>query len=134
MTNKERLHEIMIYLVVGAILAVMNIGGFYILYRAGWDFRLANFVTLVVMVIIGFTVKKIFVFKSKSDNLLGVLSEFGRFVVAKIISSSVDFIALILLLEVIGLYALIGKIIVAATVVIVNYLLGTKFIFKRSTK
>lgn len=122
--------ETVLYGIVGIGTSVLNIVLFQVLFMGGMDYRYANFITLVIVKLAAYVCNKNLVFQSHTGNLRELLGEFSRFLVARGATMLIDYFGLIFMVEILGLQKLISKCIVTAAVIIINYFVGKKHVFK----
>lgn len=125
LVNKETI----LYSIFGVLTTVLNIGLYEVLIRFSMNYKMANFITLIVTKLVAYMVNKVFVFESKTENYLELIKEFGRFVVARGVTMLIDYFGLIMLVDYLGYNKSICKYITTILVVIINYFLGKKHVF-----
>ena len=76
MINKETI----LYTVFGVATSILNVAMFHVLDLIGVEYKLANLLTLITVKLAAYICNKNFVFKSKCNNFMELLMEFGRFV------------------------------------------------------
>lgn len=127
----EKRQEIIRYTFWGIMSAVLNVGLFQGLVMFGADYRISNVVTLIVVRVFCYVTNKWFVFKTPYEGLMPFLKEMISFVIARGFTFLLDFVGLMLLVEVLQMNKFVGKCFMAVVVVIVNYVLSKKFVFRR---
>ena len=125
--------EVVLYGVFGVLTSVMNVAMFTLLLDAGWEYRVANVVTLVAVKLTAYVCNKHFVFRSHCASLADLLREFGRFVVARGATMLIDYFGLIALVDGLGLAKVPSKVLVTALVIVLNYVIGKAAVFKDGT-
>lgn len=110
--------------------SALNIALFSLLVWLNLDYKIANFITLVVTNLAAYICNKNFVFRSKTGNWMSLVQEFGKFLVARGATMVLDYVGLILLIELAGTNKLYGKIIVTMAVITINYFVGKEYVFK----
>lgn len=123
--------ETVLYAIFGVLTSVENVLLFKVLLLVGWEYRIANFVTLVTVKLTAYICNKNLVFKSKTGSWTGLLKEFGRFVVARGATMLVDYFGLILLVEILHMDMLYSKCFLTVLVIVLNYFIGKKHVFKK---
>ena len=121
--------EIFRYGVAGGVVTISNYLIFLILFEVGIFYSLANVISLVLSKTIGYLMNKLYVYRSRTDSAGEFFAELFRFVLARGFTGLVDFFGLILLVEVFHMDSRIGKWIVMALVIVLNYILGKKAVF-----
>lgn len=121
--------EFILYIIFGILTTFINIGLFFILNKIGIIYFIANLIALITAKTAAYFFNKFFVFKSKCKNKLELIKEILSFIFCRSITFLIDYLGLIFLVEIINLDKLLGKCIVTFIVIIINYILGRKYIF-----
>ncbi len=121
--------EIIRYIIAGGTVTVTNAVGYLLLLQLGVVYTVANIISLIVSKSVGYLMNKFFVYHSHNDSIWETILELVRFVIARGFTGLVDFVGLIILVEMIGVGERIGKIIVMLLVMVLNYVLGKKAVF-----
>lgn len=116
----------------GVLTSCLNIALFHVLVSFQMNYKYANFVTLVVVKLIAYLCNKNFVFHSKTGSVIELAKEFGRFLIARGITMIIDYIGLIFMVDVLTLNKLYSKCFVTILVIIINYFVGKKHVFKQA--
>lgn len=96
----------------------------------------SNILSWVCAVLFAFVVNKLWVFQSKSWKADVWLSEFWKFVSARLITGILEIVAVPLLVgigmnqTILGIEGMVAKVIVSVVVVLLNYVFSKLFIFK----
>lgn len=130
---KDR-REIVSYLFWGVLSSALNVGLFQGLVMAGMDYRISNVITLIVVKIFCYVTNKWFVFRTPYTGLGPFLREMISFVLARGFTFLLDFLGVMLLVEVMGAGKFVGKCVMTVVVVIVNYILSKCFVFRGGRK
>lgn len=123
--------ETISFVFFGLLTSALNIALFYILTKVGMHYQLANAITLVVTKLAAYVCNKFWVFHSKTETFAAFISEFGRYFVSRLFTFFVDYFGLIFLVEVCQFPKFISKCAVAVLVVLINYILGKKAVFRK---
>ncbi len=123
--------EIVRYVIAGGTVTVSNYVIFFVLNRLMGLYQVANVISLILSKTIGYVMNKFFVYHSRTEGAGEFFAELFRFILARGFTGLVDFFGLILLVEVFGIDPDIGKWIVMLLVMVLNYILGKKAVFKR---
>ena len=126
--------EMMRYFFWGVASSVLNVGLFQGLVVLGIDYRISNVVTLIVVKVFCYITNKWFVFKTPYEGLVPFLKEMVSFAVARGLTFLLDFAGVMFLVELVGAGKFISKCIMAVIVIIVNYILSKKYVFRRNKK
>lgn len=123
-------NEVFLYGVFGAFTSFLNIILFQVLIWMGLDYRYSNLITLIVVKLVAYLCNKNFVFRSKTGSNLELIKEFFRFLVTRGATMLIDYIGLIFMAEVLQANKLLSKCFITILVIIINYFLGKKHVFK----
>jgi putative flippase GtrA len=118
------------YLITGASVALINILIYTGLQNFNIVYATANLFALIISKIFGYFMNKLIVYRSYTNNWMDTLIEILKFVLARGITGVVDFCGVIFLVEYIKMDKLYAKILLIVVVVILNYVLGKKAVFK----
>lgn len=131
-TAKKKLinRETILYGIVGVGTSILNVVMFQALVKFGIEYKISNIITLIVVKVTAYICNKNIVFRSHADTFIGLAKEIGRFIVARGATMLIDYFGLIILVEVIHVSKLFGKIFVTVLVIVLNYVIGKKHVFK----
>lgn len=121
--------ETILYGLFGIITTIINIGLYQILLYFGMKYNYSNLITLVVTKLIAYILNKIFVFKSRTNNTRELGNEFFRYLISRGFTLVLDYLGLILLVDVFKFNERICKYYITILVVIINYFIGKKHVF-----
>lgn len=122
--------ETVLYGIFGVLTSLLNIALFKILLMLSVEYKIANFFTLIVVKLAAYICNKNFVFQSKTGNRMELAQEFGRFIIARGATMLIDYIGLIAFVEICGFDKMISKTFLTVLVVVINYFVGKKHVFK----
>jgi putative flippase GtrA len=91
---------------------------------------LANLIAMLLSRIFAYVTNKIFVFKSKTASPKSLLLEMLRFILARGFTGLIDIFGLIFLVEVIGMDEIISKYLLMGIIILLNFVLGKKLVFR----
>ncbi len=123
--------EFISYGIGGVITTLLHILLFDVLLLFKIDYKIANIITLISIKTIAYFINKIFVFKSKCNNNKELSKEIFKYIFSRFITMIIDYFGLILLVEIFKVDALIGKIVILILVVLINYILCKKYVYKK---
>ena len=132
--NKLFTREKISYLFWGVATSVMNVGLFSLLDHIGVNYKIANLVSVLSAKIAAYFTSKFFVFHTKCPSVSALVREIVSFVLARSFTMVIDFIGLILLVDVLNINKTIGKLIMTAIVIILNYYFSKMAVFKQTTE
>ena len=128
MKNKR---EMIQYVIWGVLSAILNVGLFQILIWSNVDYKIANLITIIVVKIFCYVTNKFFVFKTAYIGLWKLIKEILTFVFARGLTSILDYVGVLLLVEILNCQEMFSKCVMAVVVVIVNYLFSKFWVFKK---
>ncbi len=126
--------EIINYVIVGglttAVSMVLFYGGIWTFLDAQnpLELQLANVLSWIGAVLFAYVANRIFVFQSKSSN---ILKEFISFVGSRVLTLLLDMGTMFLLVTVLSFNENISKIIAMVLVTVGNYVISKIFVFKK---
>lgn len=123
--------EFISYAFFGVVTTLLHILLFWFLTKIGIKYYIANIITLITIKALAYIINKIFVFKTKCKNKKELLKEIIKYTFSRLFTMVIDYFGLILLVEVFNINELIGKVIVLILVVIINYFLCKKYVYKK---
>lgn len=115
----------------GGVTTLLHIVLFWILIKLEIKYYIANIITLITIKTLCYFVNKIFVFKSKCKNKKELSKEILKYIFSRLFTMIIDYFGLILLVEVFKINEVIGKVIILIIVVIINYFLCKKYVYKK---
>lgn len=124
----KKYEEIIMYLIMGVLTTVVNIGVYYIFSHVFMlEKNISNVIAWVVAVLFAFITNKLFVFKSDKDIKKEII-EFFKYRLATLV---MEVILFYLFINIIKMNDMIAKIILNVLVIILNYIFSKLFIFKK---
>lgn len=98
------------------------------------DYKIATSLAWALSVIFAFITNKVFVFKSEGIRGTQLLKELSSFIFFRLLSYFIDLLAMIVLVEWLGVLDALSKIIASALVAILNYFASKHFVFRLKLK
>lgn len=124
--------QTILYTIFGILTSILNVVLFQVMLFFFPEYKIANFITLITVKIIAYICNKNFVFKSKCSNIISLLKEIFRFAVARGSTMLIDFFGLVILVDFFKFSKLPSKILITVLVIVLNYIIGKKHVFKDS--
>lgn len=121
--------EILRYGIAGGCVTLSNALSYFLLLRLGIVYTRANIVSLILSKTIGYFLNKFWVYRSRCNSLKETFFELLRFIGARGFTGIVDFLGVVLLVELFSCDERISKIVIMVLVIILNYILGKKAVF-----
>lgn len=127
--------EIVRYIVAGACTTAVNLISFYLL-RLFSDLSRskASVIAISLSIVFAFFVNKFFVFVSEKKNIGIIIKEFCAFVGMRLFAMLVEVIGTNLLCDSFRYNEFISKILIQFVVVVINYVFGKCFVFKKNKR
>lgn len=122
--------RIVIYGICGVATTVINIGLYQLLLYVNLDYKIANLIAVIVTKLLSYISNKLFVFQSKTNSIIELIKEFGRFMITRGFTTVIDYFGLIMLVELANVNQVYAKYIILFFIIIFNFVMGDKFIFK----
>lgn len=124
----------MLYIIFGFLTTGVNVGIFYLLLKCNIEYKMSNFFALIISKAFAFTTNKIFVFKTKSPNLIEFFKEIIKFIFARGFTGLVDFVGLIVFVGILNYNVKYSKLFLQVIIIILNYILSKNIVFTDNTK
>ncbi|MBO5176678.1 MAG: GtrA family protein [Lachnospiraceae bacterium] len=123
--------ETILYGIFGIGTSMLNVVLFQLLLMTSMDYKIANLITLIVVKVAAYICNKNFVFQSHCDSFAELLKEIFRFIVARGATMIIDYVGLIIMVDLCSLPELPSKIFITVLVIVINYIVGKKHVFKK---
>ncbi len=134
----EKYKEIILYFVYGAFTSLVNVL-LYALFVSTLGITASNAIAWFGAVVFAFVTNKLFVFNHRSWEWKSTLKEAGTFLGARIFSGILEIVLPTVLFYVgldqalFGIEGFLAKIIVTVIVVILNYILSKRIVFRQKS-
>ena len=133
--NSDALRELIVYGIVGVMTTLVNIGAFALLTRSRAESALwltaANVIANVLSIVFAFFANKRYVFKSRSWEAKLVWKEAVQFALARVFAMVLDIGMVNACVFGIGMNEMIAKVLANVVVIIVNYITGKLWVFRK---
>ena len=129
MFNKYK--EFISYGFWGCITTLLNLLLYWGLIKIGMSYKLSNIITLITIKTICYFVNKILVFKTKCKNKKELSKEVIKYILSRLFTMALDYFGVILFVEVLKIDKIISKAVILVVVVLVNYLVCKKYVYKK---
>ena len=121
--------EFVSYGFFGILTTLLHILLFYVLCFL-LPYKIANIITLITIKVLAYILNKRYVFHTKCKNKKVLFAEIIKYTFSRLLTIIVDYVGLIVLVDFFSIDKMIGKILTIIIVVIINYLLCKKYVFK----
>lgn len=119
------------YAVFGILTTIVNILTYNLCYyKAGWGNTLSNIIAWVLAVTFAYLTNKVWVFDSKSWEWKVLQKEISTFVSCRVATGLMDLLIMFVCVDVLGLHAMLMKLLSNVLVIILNYLFSKFLIFR----
>ena len=122
--------ETFLYLIFGILTTIINIVSFF-LFNKLFSYKLSNTIAFILAIVFAYVTNKVYVFESKKEEKTEIIKEFIFFIGSRLFTFVLDMILMVLFIEALFMNVLISKIIANIFVIILNYILSKKLIFKK---
>lgn len=127
----KKYEEIINYLIVGGMTTLVSIS-IYALFTKCFhiNYMIANVISWIISVLFAYITNRIFVFKSKSENIVLEIYQFFKY---RIFSFLIEIFLMYVFVELINIDDMISKVIVQIIVIVLNYVFSKLFVFKKES-
>ena len=126
--------ELWNYLITGAIGTVISIASYSLCRWINLDIISSNVISWILAVVSMYIMNKLFVFKSKCNNVKELIKEFFAFIVARLFTLVVETVILYIGADLLKINDIFVKVIAQIIIIVLNYVFSKLFIFKKSKK
>lgn len=124
--------ETILYAFSGFLKFMMSVVLFQGLVYLGVNYKISNIFSIVVSKLFAYIMHKKIVFRNKNENIVEFCKEFIRYVYAQGLAGLIDYFGVIFAVEVLNWDKVISKYILTVVVIILNYFISKKMVFKNS--
>ena len=122
--------ETFLYLIFGILTTIVNIVSFF-LFNKLFNYKLSNIIAFILAIVFAYITNKKYVFESKKEEKTEIIKEFIFFIGSRLFTFVLDMLLMVLFIEALFMNVLISKIIANIFVIILNYILSKKLVFKK---
>ena len=127
----KKYEEIINYLIVGGMTTLVSIVVYALFVKCFHvNYMLANVISWIISVLFAYITNRIFVFKSKSENIVLEIYQFFKY---RIFSFLIEILLMYIFVELINIDDMISKVIVQVIVIVLNYIFSKLFVFKKES-
>lgn len=120
--------ELILYVVFGVLTTVVNILAYVVFAKfLNVDYIISNIIAWFLSVLFAYITNRIWVFESKSSN---ILKEISLFFGGRLFSGVVDTSLLYLMVDILLIGDFVSKVVTQVIVVILNYVISKLVVFK----
>lgn len=127
----KKYEEIINYLIVGGMTTLVSIGVYALCTKCfSINYMISNVVSWIISVLFAYITNRIFVFKSKSQNIVLEIYQFFKY---RIFSFLIEIFLMYVFVELFNIDDMISKVIVQIIVIVLNYVFSKLFVFKKES-
>lgn len=127
--------EFITYGVFGVLTTLVNILIFKLLFENfGITYGIANIIAVLSAKVFAYITNKLFVFKHHCANAKELLLEIVKYVFARGFTGLIDIFGMFFAVEILKADEMLTKYIIQVIVIILNYILGKKVVFKNNDR
>ena len=127
--NRALIAEIFRYLISGVSVTVLNIVLYTVLVLFDVKYTIANLVSIVVAKVYAYLINKFYVYRHRAKSWKDLAEEILKFAVVRGSTGVLDYFGVVFLVEMLSFDSLIAKYFVTLLVIVLNYILGKKYVF-----
>lgn len=132
MIHKGTFQELLRYGFWGVVTTFISFFSYWAFLLIGLDYRVANLISMLLTKVSAYLVNKLFVFHSKRETRQALFKEMALFIITRGVSGVIEYIGLIILVDICGVGRLIGKGVMIVIVTILNYVFGKTIVYQGS--
>lgn len=127
----KKYEEVINYLIVGGMTTLVSIVIYALCTKCFHiNYMVSNVISWIASVLFAYVFNRIFVFKSKNDNIFVEIYQFFKY---RIFSFLIEIFLMYVFVELINIDDMISKVIVQLIVVALNYIFSKLFVFKKKS-
>lgn len=132
-THKRVFQELLRFGFWGVATSCISFFSYCAFLLFGLDYRIANLISMLLTKASAYFANKFFVFHSKRETKRELLKEIVLFIITRGLSGFIEYIGLIILVDICGAGQLFGKCVMIVMVIILNYALGKTIVYRART-
>lgn len=132
MSRRRLAKEATLYGIFGVLTTVVNLATYHGALWAGMSYGYANGVAFVLAISFAYITNKLWVFQSQTEDLKSLLSEIGKFLMARLGTFVFEMAGLWLMIDGLGWNEWLPKYVMTVLVILLNYVLSKWLVFKKN--
>lgn len=129
----KKYHQLILYVFFGGLTTLVSWGSYFLLTKLiGVNYKTAQWVSWIAAVAFAFIVNKFYVFADREMTKSGLFRQIWQFVSIRLASGVLEFLLMVLMVEIILIGDSISKIIVSVITVIVNFVASKLLVFNKN--
>ena len=123
----KKYEEIIKYVIAGVLTTIVSITSYNLFRNINVSYKISTILSWILAVLFAYFINKIYVFnKSEKDKI-----EFLKFIISRLLSLLIEFITMIILVDIFIINDRLSKLIVQVIVFILNYVFSKFIVFKK---
>lgn len=128
----KRNKELINYIIMGILTTGVNVGSYFALTESGLlNYQAATVIAWIISVLFAYVTNKKYVFSSKTSSFRELRKEISSFFFFRVLSLGIDFISMVILIELLHMEDFLAKVISNVIVIAFNYVASKQIIFKK---
>ncbi|MCP2033501.1 putative flippase GtrA [Planomicrobium sp. HSC-17F08] len=128
----KRNKELINYIIMGILTTGVNVGSYFALTESGLlNYQAATVIAWIISVLFAYVTNKKYVFSSKTSSFRELRKEISSFFFFRVLSLGIDFISMVILIELLQMEDFLAKVISNVIVIAFNYVASKQIIFKK---
>ena len=133
--SRPLLRESILYIIMGIITTIVNIITFYIIrHSINISAAAANIIAWAISVFFAFVTNRRFVFNSGKSSFFNAPVQLFLFFIIRAVSGAAETLIVFILIDMLSFADLPVKLFSNSIIIILNYIAGKWFVFKKSSK
>ena len=129
--DKYVTQETISYLIFGILTTLVDWVIHTIMWRCGVEYWISTMVSWSGAVLFAFITNRQFVFQSKANDAATIWKEFSAFVACRAFTGLFTLVGMVIMVQGLHLHEMIGKLIVSAASLVLNYVFSKLLIFNK---
>lgn len=127
----KKYKEILLYLFFGVLTTIVSLSTYYFFSEIlEIHYLISNVFSWIFAVLFAYITNRLWVFKSKNNDIKSILKEMFAFVNCRLLSGAIDMVVMFLLVDILIVNSMYSKLITQIIVVILNYIFSKLIVFK----
>lgn len=119
------------YIIFGVLTTLVDWASYALFWSLGWDYKVSTALSWAAAVLFAFVTNKFWVFRSFTLKLSYLWKEFVSFVACRAATGVLTMLGMILMVDGFHWNEFLGKLMVSAMSLVLNYIMSKLFIFKK---
>ncbi|MDD4387373.1 MAG: GtrA family protein [Clostridia bacterium] len=130
----KKYKAVVLYLIFGVLTTILNIVTYWLLSNVlNIYYMVSNIVAWCLAIAVAYLTNRVYVFNSDKIDKKGILKEIAVFISVRLSSLAVDVIIMYIGVSLLQINDMIIKIFANFVVIVINYIMSKKIVFKNKT-